>query len=111
MLRKIFLLLVFVSLFSARAEASHLMGGEITWECQGAGTYIFTLKLYRDCNGITSSPTLSLAVFNHPSVTGFNVTLVSQNDISPSCNPAGPTISCSAAEADPNWPASATPIA
>ncbi|MDQ3046484.1 MAG: gliding motility-associated C-terminal domain-containing protein [Bacteroidota bacterium] len=111
MFKKIVLLFGLFALLASKAEASHLMGGEITWDCQGSGTYIFTLKLYRDCNGITSAPTLSLSVFNNPLFTGFNVNLVSQNDISPSCNPAGPAISCAAAEADPSWPLSSTPVA
>ncbi len=34
------------------AHASHLKGGEITWECNGNGQYVFYLKLYHDCNGI-----------------------------------------------------------
>jgi hypothetical protein len=32
--------------------ADHMMGGEITWQCQPNGNFVFTLKLYRDCNGI-----------------------------------------------------------
>ena len=35
------------------------MGGEITWQClksgPNVGQYVFTLKVYRDCNGITVS--------------------------------------------------------
>ncbi len=55
MLRKItFLLLLFSS--SINLQASHLVGGDITWECAGNGQYIFQLTLYRDCNG-ASLPT------------------------------------------------------
>ncbi len=31
------------------SKASHMMGGEITWECLSNGKYIFTMTLYREC--------------------------------------------------------------
>ena len=31
--------------------AAHIIGGEITYECQGNDNYLFTLKVYRDCAG------------------------------------------------------------
>ena len=48
------LLILLVALCSVfQMQATHLMGGEITWECikvgPDAGKYIFKLKLYRDC--------------------------------------------------------------
>ena len=48
-------------------RASHLMGGEITWTCQGNGQFVFHMKLYRDCNGATGPPSAALDVFNNPS--------------------------------------------
>lgn len=70
------------------------MGGEITWKCLGTGQYIFTLKIYRDCNGVQLGLPVFLRVHNHPSVSQINMSLVSQTDISPQCNGAGPTIAC-----------------
>ncbi|HMQ49291.1 MAG TPA: PKD domain-containing protein [Saprospiraceae bacterium] len=32
------------------AQAKHIIGGVMTYECLGNGRYEFTLKLYRDCN-------------------------------------------------------------
>ena len=54
------LLILLVALCSVfQMQATHLMGGEITWDCikvgPDAGKYIFKLKLYRDCDGITLS--------------------------------------------------------
>lgn len=71
------------------------MGGEITWKCQGSGFYIFTLKVYRDCNGNPLQFPVVLRVHNHPTVSQINMNLVSQTDISPQCNGSGPSISCS----------------
>ncbi len=86
------------------------MGGEITWDCVGGGQYVFTMKLYRDCNGIATTPVVSLSVFNHPTVSSIPLSLITQTDISPACNGAGPSISCSGAESQPGWPGSASPI-
>ena len=50
-MKKIILLLAF--LFTNQIQATHLLGGEITWKCQSNGKYQFTLVLYRDCGGIS----------------------------------------------------------
>lgn len=31
-------------------KAEHIIGGEMYYECVGEGSYLFTLKLFRDCN-------------------------------------------------------------
>jgi len=57
-MKKVILLLV-ASFTFFNVNASHLLGGEITWECltsgPNQGEYVFTMKLYRDCDGITLS--------------------------------------------------------
>ena len=111
MFKKLLFLFVFVALISTSAKSSHLMGGEITWDCQGSGQYVFTMKLYRDCNGITPGVTVSLTVTGHSSVFNIPLNLVSQTDISPSCNSGGPSISCATAQSQPGWPISGTPVA
>ena len=83
------ILLVFLS-FGVRA--SHIMGGEITWECLktgvNTGSYIFTLKVYRDCNGITVSTfAQTITVWGHPTVTSITADFISQQDVSPICDP------------------------
>lgn len=91
-------------LLYSKANASHLMGGEITWECQGNGQYIFTVKLYRDCNGTPGEDSITVYVFNNPLLDSIRLRISTRKDISPSCNPNGPVISCKAAETQPNWP-------
>jgi len=91
MKKTLLLLLLFVLSFS-QSKASHLMGGEITWTCIKSGPtqgmYIFTLKLYRDCNGITVSQiTQNISVHNHPILTQIAVEFIDTNDISPQCDP------------------------
>jgi hypothetical protein len=44
----------FITLFlvSQISVASHIIGGEITWDNTSNGQYIFKLVLYRDCSGL-----------------------------------------------------------
>jgi gliding motility-associated-like protein len=90
-------------------EASHLMGGEITWRClksgPDAGKFVFQVKLYRDCNGIPQSGSVTLNT-NAP---GGSITCnqISVSDISPVAylanglpNPACPT--CTNPQNQPN---------
>ncbi len=89
-----FLLLAFI--FN-NSQATHLMGGEITWHCHGNGTYIFKMKVYRDCITpvyITNGGPISIRVHNHPSVFNIPMTIVDSTDISPVCAPSGPSFNC-----------------
>ena len=61
--------------------ASHLMGGEITWKCNGNGTYTFTVKIYRDCNGVPAPAALNL-ISDGP-VNTIPCIKISQIDLSP----------------------------
>ena len=93
-------------LFSFNSFSSHLMGGEITWECLKSGPdigkYIFTMKVYRDCSGITVSTTTQIIqVWNHPSVTGIDVDFLLQQDVSPICDPissGNPQLNCASSD-------------
>jgi hypothetical protein len=66
--------------------ASHIMGGEITWQCAGTNQYQFQLVIYRDCNGQDILATdLDIEVWGHPTVTSINCSLIQTIDLSPSC--------------------------
>ena len=81
------LLIVTILLFlSSSVFATHLVGGEITWECLGNGQFQFQLKLFRDCSGQSPNNSEQLKVFNHPSISQIQVDLVQSNDLSPTCN-------------------------
>ena len=59
-MRKI-ILFCLILVTSLNVKATHIMGGEITWECikdptsPDYGRYVFEMKVYRDCSGITFS--------------------------------------------------------
>ena len=40
--------------------ASHISGGDITYRCIGPNQYEFTVKLFRDCEGITAPTSLTV---------------------------------------------------
>lgn len=74
-----------------KAEASHLLGGEISWECLPTGQYMFTLTLYRDCTGIPLSSTTQNITTN----AGVNITCtkigtnyINKECFAPSCQGA-----------------------
>ena len=88
-----FIILLFVLFSFTHVKATHIMGGEITWECisdplsPDYGKYIFTMKLYRDCDGTTLSTfAQTIFVHNHPSINTISVDWVSSTDISPDCD-------------------------
>ena len=84
-MKKILILLLLVLLgWSHKTQASHLMGGEVTWDClktgPNAGQFVFTVKLYNDCNGIDGPANIPL-ITNAPGVGGTILcTLVSVNE-------------------------------
>ena len=88
----------FVSLFllSNKVDATHIMGGEVTWVCDAQGQYVFTFKTYRDCSGAApGGPNTSWRIQNYPNV-GQTLTLtenVSQrvdSEIGPNCRIGSP---------------------
>lgn len=67
---KIHILLLFLTLLSLKNFATHIVGGEIYYDCLGGNNYRITLKLYRDCyNGIPpfDNPA-SIFIFNSSGV-------------------------------------------
>ena len=91
-MKRLLLLLLLLVISFTQVRASHLEGGEITWECiksgPTAGMYIFKMKVYRDCNGVTvNAAAQTIQVHNHPSITSIVVDFTGQFDMSPICDP------------------------
>jgi gliding motility-associated-like protein len=84
-MKKFAFLLIMIFTYNM-AEASHVMGGELTWSCGAGGVYTFELVFYRDCNGAEVNViSETVRVWNHPSITQITLDFVSRADISPSC--------------------------
>lgn len=62
---KRFVFILFLLFFLLKSHASHIVGGEIYYDCLGGTTYKITLKIYRDCNSTTSyDDPLPMTVFD-----------------------------------------------
>lgn len=84
-MRQLVMLLFCALLTAFSSRASHVVGGDLTWTCQG-GDYVFQLVFYRDCNGADINPVSeTIRVWNHPTVTTISLPFVSRADISPIC--------------------------
>lgn len=88
------LLIVFCC--TSQTKASHIAGGDITWECLGDGSYRFRLVVYRDCAGLVQLDPPVLNVSNHPTVNTIGLHQVDNYDISHLCN-FGTPVNCSSA--------------
>lgn len=94
-MKKLLLLTVF-TLSLLQLNASHYMGGEITWDCLGNGRFKFTMKLYCECGGdsINFDSTQTIKVYNHPTLSIITMKMIAQNDISPFCYSPSLQITC-----------------
>ncbi len=108
-------LFLFLFLIPNQSRSSHIIGGEVYWECLGNGRFVFKMNIYRDCSGIQfnySSQTLDIIGNPLPrnSVNGFITSIVMMPDsnkylaknfgqISPNCTSSGTPYSC--ANGDP----------
>ena len=78
---KKFVLTLLLGVLPFIMSASHILGGEITWRCNGNKQFIFQVKIYRDCNGIPGPQQVRLLT-NAP-FGPFYCYKISQTDISP----------------------------
>jgi gliding motility-associated-like protein len=85
-MKRIYILILMIIL-TAGVRASHISGGDMsyTWVGPGANTYLITLNLFRDCDGITMSTSETVTA---TSTCGGSVTITV--DLS---NPGGTEIS------------------
>lgn len=92
MVRRLILIVMLIT--ATNSFGSHVLGGDITWVCQGGGNYVFQLVFYRDCNGAdVNTVAVDLGVWNHPTVSQIQALFVSREDVSPVCTQVsgGPT--------------------
>ncbi len=91
-LYKIFLILI-VIFGLQEAKASHMMGGDIAYECISPGKYKLVIKVYRDCRGIPfNSPDIRVFCKDGSNSNSVNYTRTAINDLTPTCT--GGTAPC-----------------
>lgn len=87
---KVIFLTIFLLGMLPQAISAQILGGNISWECQGNGEYIFQLKITRDCNESDITATVqNIAVWNHTTITSIPLNFSYKVDISPACTAAG----------------------
>ncbi|MBT6835180.1 MAG: hypothetical protein HOA61_03980, partial [Bacteroidetes bacterium] len=47
----LFLILMLICM-NFSSSATHIAGGEMSWTCVGQDSFLVTLTIYRDCNGV-----------------------------------------------------------
>ncbi len=92
-MRKLLLLLLF-PLLGLTAQATHMSGGEIYWECIGPNQYRITMVIYRDCFGINVDPTYTLQVQSPCGNTSLVVSTPGGVEISQLCDLELPNSTC-----------------
>ena len=72
-------------------HASHVFGGEITYECLAANLYEVEMKLYRDCTGAQLANTLDIKVksLNCDYIVTITLDTNAIKDITPICPGVG----------------------
>ena len=87
-MKKLLILSVFL-FFVSDLSASHLMGGEITWECAtsgaNAGKVRFTAIIYRECGGIGFNQQTLVLSSNSPAGSVTCTRVGAGTNVSPSC--------------------------
>lgn len=90
-MKKILILFATIFLLAGfnKLEASHVSGGDITYECIGPNQYEVTLTLHRDCSGITMSSTANVTFSNTCGLTSpgtLTLTLRDPNNLNNTCS-------------------------
>jgi hypothetical protein len=78
-------LLTFTFAPSQKIHATHLMGGDLSYECLGNNQYRVTLKVYRDCNGINAGSYEVMYMSANCGSGAQYMTKVSSQEITPVC--------------------------
>ncbi|MEX0968540.1 MAG: hypothetical protein WD077_15010, partial [Bacteroidia bacterium] len=78
--------LLFLLMMPSTSEASHVMGSDISWRCVGKDSFLVTMNVYRDCNGISLSPgTISISGIGCSYSSSVSPSMSSPVDITPVC--------------------------
>jgi hypothetical protein len=96
------MILAFLAM-SPQAEASHLAGAETAYQCVGPDRYVITIKLYRDCDGISMPTQLNLQINSASCGVNFPNQILPQDtfyEVSQLCPSALPQSSCNSTAAN-----------
>lgn len=95
-MNRIFIVLLSLSLyFPFSSKASHLAGGDISYQHLGGDSFLVTLKIYRDCSGIDVSTTSESLTFES-SCGNFtlDIPFIDSTEISQLCEASSANSTC-----------------
>ncbi|MDP5172768.1 MAG: gliding motility-associated C-terminal domain-containing protein [Bacteroidia bacterium] len=94
--RLLLLFLFGLLLIPNKAQATHVMGADLTYTCLGGNQYQFTLTMYRDCDGVAALPAYNIDISSASCGQNAVLTLTQNSviDISPICPALLPNSSC-----------------
>jgi gliding motility-associated-like protein len=79
------LLIIIFLIINLNGFASHIVGGEMYYDCLGGGQYRITLKLYRDCfsDGAEFDDPLPITIFdgNNTNIGGFDISFPGSSNL------------------------------
>lgn len=89
LLARIAIIVCFLLTFVNKAEATHAMGGDIWYECNGGNSYTIYYAFYRDCDGVNAPNTVTIDITS--SCAGASQLTLSKipgtgQDITPTCD-------------------------
>ena len=101
-------LLFSLLLMSLGSFASHVTGGNVSYECIGPNQFLITLTIYEDCaTAFTSSTNQTVSISNDCGITGLTsvslTNIIYQNQIAPLCPADLPNSSCNAGIYEHFW--------
>jgi gliding motility-associated-like protein len=96
-LKKLFFAFTFILTIPSNLMATHVVGGNIAYECTGnPNEFLVTLTTYRDCGGVSmSTPTVDFTNDCGFAPFSVNMTLSSFTEVSQLCDPEVPNSECS----------------
>ena len=83
-----------LALVGLTAQATHMSGGEIYWECLGNNNYRIRLLVYRDCAGINVDPSYNLDITSPCGNRTLNVSTNGGTELSQLCDLELPNSTC-----------------
>ncbi|MCC6818269.1 MAG: hypothetical protein IT245_05220, partial [Bacteroidia bacterium] len=99
-MKRLLTLLILIATSGSNLIASHMMGGDIAYECISPGKYKFVIKIYRDCRGIPfNNPDIGMFCKDGSNYINVNYTRTAINDLTEKCptdpkpcNPSNTTV-------------------
>ena len=56
---------------------NNITGGQLTWECQGNGQYVFNVEFSAECLSVTTVPVVNeIKVWNHTTLTSIPISFI-----------------------------------